>query len=71
VTAFTFKYIDPEDWDRPFTILIDVSTNRYRVKRCEPMVAQLASLIDELNEDNNFFAFLRKMRDCFVRSVTK
>lgn len=71
VTGFTFRYIDPDDWERAFTVLIDVSTNRYRVKSCEPMVPQLTTLIDELNEDNNFFAFLRKMRDSFVQSVTK
>ena len=59
VTKFSFKYIDPADWERRFSISIDVATNRYRIHSCEPMIPQLSSLLDHLNEDNNFYAFLQ------------
>ncbi len=66
VTRFTFKYVDARDWERKFSIVLDVSTSRYRAKACEPMLPNLAGLIDKLNEEGNFFAFIGALREAFV-----
>lgn len=68
LTRFSFKYIDAADWERRFSILIDISTNRFRVQSCEPMIPQLSTLLEELNVGGDFFAFLRKVRAAFVDS---
>lgn len=71
LARFSFKYIDAADWERRFNILIDTSTNRYRVHSCEPMLPQLTTLLDELNHSGDFFSFLRKVRAAFVDSQQK
>lgn len=71
-TRFSFKYIDAKDWDLRCTLTLDVSTSSYRVKQCEPMIPQLATLIDELNGgDVDFFSFLRRVRFSFVEFYKK
>lgn len=71
-TRFTFKYIDAKDWDLLCHLTLDVSTSSYRVKQCEPMIPQLATLVDELNGgDVDFFSFLRRVRFYFVEFYKK
>ena len=70
VTRFTFKYIDPANWERKFAIAIDVSTNHYRVKSCEPMIPQLSNLVMVLEEEGDFYAFLRRVRQAFVDLIS-
>lgn len=70
VTKFTFKYIDPANWERKFMIAIDVSTNHYRVKFCEPMIPQLSNLVMVLEEEGDFYAFLRRVRQAFFDLIS-
>lgn len=70
VTRFTFKYIDPASWERKFAIAIDVSTSHYRVKFCEPMIPQLSNLVMVLEEEGDFYAFLRRVRQAFVDLIS-
>lgn len=65
-TRFSFKYINAADWERRYNITIDVSTNRYRVRTCEPMIPHLSFLVDQLNESSDFYGFLRRVRSSFV-----
>lgn len=73
LTRFSFTRVDPADWDRRFTIVLDVSQNKYRVVSCEPPVNDLASMIQTLNEAppstaGQLCSFLRSLRDAFVAS---
>lgn len=68
-TKFSFKYIDPTDWERRFSVVIDVSTNRYRIHACDPMIPHLSVLVDQVNSDADFYAFLRRVRSAFVDLV--
>jgi kinetochore protein Spc25 len=65
-TKFSFKYIDATDWDRRFTIIIDVSTGKYQVRACEPHIPNLPSLVEQLHADGDFYSFLRKVRAAFI-----
>lgn len=69
VTKFSFKYIDPAEWERRFSVVIDVSTNRYRIQSCEPMIPHLSLFVDQVNSDADFYAFLRRVRAAFVDLV--
>lgn len=54
------------DWERRYAFTIDVSSNRYRIRSCEPMIPHITLFLDQLNSDNDFYGFLRKLRDAFV-----
>jgi len=71
VSRFTFKYIDAAQWEKPFVIIMDVSTSRFKAVSCQPMIPNLARLLDTLNEDNNFYGFLWNVRAGFVSSCNK
>jgi len=69
VTRFNFHYIDGRSWDRTFSIVLDLSTKRYLLQSCEPMLDGLASLLEELNRTNDFIAFLQQVRRSFAELV--
>jgi hypothetical protein len=69
ITRFCWKYIDPAAWDRKFTLLMDVTTSRYRIKSCEPMIPGISALLEQLDANGDFYGFLRKVRQGFVDLV--
>lgn len=71
LASFSFKYIDPADWERKFTISLDINGGSYRVHECKPQLPSLGALLDKLHKDFNFYGFLREVRQAFVESVSK
>ncbi|OZJ06542.1 hypothetical protein BZG36_00502 [Bifiguratus adelaidae] len=70
--AFTFTHIDPNDWNREFTFVLDVGQRIYQVPKCQPMVSNLAQLLNELNEKreySDFINFIKYMRKAFKETL--
>eukprot|EP00158_Paraphelidium_tribonemae_P006814 Partr_v1_DN27983_c0_g1_i2_m11706 putative SPC25, NDC80 kinetochore complex component, homolog (S. cerevisiae) len=62
----TFRAIDPADLDRTFGFVLDVNQSNYCVTNCPDLSADLVeSLCGQLNEDRNFFTFIKRMRAAF------
>ena len=61
-TRFTFIHIDPDDWTRPFTMIVSVGAENvtYEVHKVDPALPGMAQLQQELNETGDFFTFLRE-----------
>ena len=72
ITKLAFKYIDPTDWERRFVICIDVGgvDKSYRVKACDPMLPNLSTLLMKLEEGNDFFTFLGRVRQAFIDIIS-
>jgi len=52
-----------------FTVYVD-SADRYHIEHCDPMVPMLATLVEKLNENNDFSLFVRSLRHEFKRLCT-
>lgn len=67
VTTFTFTNIDPDAWSRKFTFTIQVVGDGYEIYRVDPQLPNnlATDLSSQLNEDKDFFGFLRKIRKAF------
>jgi kinetochore protein Spc25 len=62
----TFTNIDPSAPMRPFAFQVFVDGgDKYHVESCEPAVPGIDELIQTLNSDNDFSAFVRAMRKRF------
>jgi len=62
--------IDPRDPTRACWFNVQASEGGYLVAGCEPMVPELQTLLVELNaRPNDFFRFVRAMRNAFKRLV--
>jgi len=69
LVRFTFKRVDPKDWNRRFVIVLDVSSQRSRVVSCDPQVQCLSRLLQTLNAEGltgNLSTFLGDLRREFV-----
>ncbi|KAG9001106.1 kinetochore-associated Ndc80 complex subunit spc25 [Tulasnella sp. JGI-2019a] len=66
---FRFTRIDPEEPEKEFTIVLDISTRSYRVTSSEPLLAVMPTLVDELNASRQFYDFARKLREAFYAHV--
>ncbi|ORX91388.1 hypothetical protein K493DRAFT_339411 [Basidiobolus meristosporus CBS 931.73] len=66
--TFLFTNIDAKLPAREFKFTVDVSQRTYKVPVCQPMVPQLGSLLQSLNESRDFYSFVKKMRQEFVKS---
>ncbi|KAK9675103.1 kinetochore-associated Ndc80 complex subunit spc25 [Basidiobolus ranarum] len=67
--TFLFTNIDANNHSREFKFTMDVSQRTYKVPVCQPMVESLNSLLDSLNENRDFYTFVKKMRQAFVECV--
>lgn len=66
----TFTSIDPADPLRAFSFQVFVDGgDKYHVESCSPPLASLASLVDTLNANNDFSAFVRNVRKGFKTLV--
>jgi len=62
----TFTNVDAANPMRTFAFQVFVDGgDKYHVESCEPPVAGMDELIDTLNTDNDFSAFVRQMRKRF------
>jgi len=72
---FVFKYIDPNEEDKPFVFTVAITNeNKYTVKNCMPEVEGLQEMVHQLNTTNNFSKFVISMRRKFkdlVKTSTK
>ncbi|WWC71566.1 uncharacterized protein I206_105524 [Kwoniella pini CBS 10737] len=60
-----FTLLDPTDPQREFSFLIDISKQDYSVPNCDPPLANLPDLLQQLNHDREFFAFIKRVRKSF------
>jgi len=67
---FRFTHIDPIDHSREFSFVLDVSQATYNVKTCNPDLSQLPELMQELNDSQNLFHFMHRVRHAFMQMVT-
>jgi len=66
-TRFSFVQVDPaHPTDRPCGFVVDVSQDQYRVLHCEPMIPDMQTLVQELNQHRDFYRFLKICRQSFV-----
>lgn len=67
---FTFTLIDPKAPQRPFTLELNAAGAKVSVKKCEPMLKDLESLMGNLleAEGGDIWAFIKAVRAAFVRS---
>ncbi|KAM3579153.1 kinetochore-associated Ndc80 complex subunit spc25 [Umbelopsis sp. WA50703] len=70
VLTFQFHNIDENDWNRKFSVTIQIAGKQYNYKSCDPELPELKSLIDELNTSRDFFRFLKRVRQAFKNSVS-
>jgi kinetochore protein Spc25 len=63
---FSFVCIDNKNWDREFWFVVNVS-DVYRVVECEPFLPDMKVLEEQLNRDQDFYNFVRNVRQAFVR----
>lgn len=67
---FVFKYIDPNDKDKPFVFTVSISNqDKYSVTNCMPEVEGLEDMVQQLNATNNFSKFVISMRRRFKDGV--
>ena len=61
-----FTNVDERDTSRAFSFEVFVDgADRYHVEQCEPSVPSMPQLLDRLNTNNDFGAFVRAMRAGF------
>ena len=66
----TFTMLDPNRAERAFWLEVRVTAgDRYVAEQCEPPVADLPMLTEQLNASNDFSAFVRTMRHRFKALV--
>ncbi|GAB5589954.1 kinetochore-associated Ndc80 complex subunit spc25 [Umbelopsis nana] len=69
VLTFQFHNIDENDWNRRFSVTIEVAGKQYNLKACDPDLPVAKRLVDELNSSRDFFRFLKKIRQSFKSSL--
>ncbi|KDQ17526.1 hypothetical protein BOTBODRAFT_29706 [Botryobasidium botryosum FD-172 SS1] len=67
---FRFTRIDESDWNREFSIVIDISERIYRVPTSTPLLPALPTLLATLNETREFYGFIKSVRGAFREYVT-
>uniref|UniRef100_A0A7S3PMG5 Kinetochore protein SPC25 n=1 Tax=Aplanochytrium stocchinoi TaxID=215587 RepID=A0A7S3PMG5_9STRA len=66
----TFTQIDPNDHSREFFFVVFVDQrDKYHIQEISHSVGDIQSLVDDLNESNDFSRFVRQMRKRFKELV--
>ncbi|WWC90714.1 uncharacterized protein L201_005651 [Kwoniella dendrophila CBS 6074] len=60
-----FTLLDVNDPSREFAFLLDVSKQDYSVPNCNPPLPGLSDLVRQLNQDREFFTFIKRARKAF------
>lgn len=65
---FVFTHLSEKDWDQEGWFELGTASRDYEVFHCRPKLKKtsIERQLDLLNEDRNFGAFLKRMRDLFV-----
>lgn len=65
-----FRHINKDDPDQQYKVTVRIlEDNLFQVLSCEPKINSLEDLVDTLNADNDFAAFIRNIRKAFVNSL--
>ncbi|KAL9065450.1 MAG: hypothetical protein Q9161_008211 [Pseudevernia consocians] len=68
---FVFSNLDERDWEKEAWFELDTERREYRVIGCRPKVeeGEVEACVERLNESRDLGAFLRGMREVFVRGI--
>lgn len=68
---FVFSNLDERDWEKEAWFELDTERREYRVIGCRPKVeeGEVEACVGRLNESRDLGAFLRGMREVFVRGI--
>ncbi|KAG0371749.1 kinetochore-associated Ndc80 complex subunit spc25 [Mortierella sp. AD032] len=63
--GFVFTRISEQDWEREYTITLDVSQHHFSASDCSPALPELPALLQYLNETRDFYGFMKRVRQAF------
>lgn len=68
---FVFSNLDERDWEKEAWFELDTERRDYRVVGCRPKVeeGEVEACVERLNESRDLGAFLRGMREVFVKGM--
>ncbi|KAF6227723.1 hypothetical protein HO173_012053 [Letharia columbiana] len=68
---FVFSNLDERDWEKEAWFELDTERREYRVIGCRPKVEEweVETCVERLNESRDLGAFLRGMREVFIRGM--
>lgn len=68
---FVFSNLDERDWEKEAWFELDTERRDYRVVGCRPKVdeGEVEASVERLNESRDLGAFLRGMREIFVKGM--
>ena len=68
---FVFSNLDERDWEKEAWFELDTERREYRVVGCRPKVedGEVEACVERLNESRHLGAFLRGMREIFIRRM--
>ena len=68
---FVFSNLDERDWDKEAWFELDTERRDYKVTICRPKIeeGEVDACVERLNESRDLGAFLRRMREIFVKSM--
>ncbi|KAJ4786127.1 Kinetochore protein spc25 [Rhynchospora pubera] len=65
---FIFNKIDSTNPDKEYSFTVRLDNDKYNLLRCDPLVEGIDDLLKEVNKTNDFFGFVRIMREKFAAS---
>ncbi|KAF9954774.1 kinetochore-associated Ndc80 complex subunit spc25 [Modicella reniformis] len=68
--GFVFTRISELNWDKEYSMTVDVSQHDYSVAECNPVLPEVQSLLRYLNDTRDFYGFIKKVRKAF-KDLTK
>ncbi|KAJ3331284.1 kinetochore-associated Ndc80 complex subunit spc25 [Gonapodya sp. JEL0774] len=63
--TFVFTRIDEHDLDREYSFTVDLSKREYEITSCTPPLPTMPDLVRQLNENRDFYGFVRVVRKEF------
>ncbi len=68
---FVFSNLDERDWEKEAWFELDTERREYRVVGCRPKAddGAVEACVERLNESRDLGAFLRGMREIFVKEI--
>ncbi|KAF9426554.1 kinetochore-associated Ndc80 complex subunit spc25 [Podila epigama] len=63
--GFIFTKISEQDWEKEFSLTVDVSRHDFSVSECSPSLPDLDVHLQFLNDSRDLFGFLKRVRRAF------
>ncbi|RKP08083.1 chromosome segregation protein Spc25-domain-containing protein [Thamnocephalis sphaerospora] len=63
---FIFTHIHKDDHEREYSFTLDLTEREYKLASCNPTPSEFDGLMAQLNDDRDFFGFLKRARRAFV-----